>query len=85
MSLKIKLSRFGRKNNPRYRIVVMERSMRRDGKYIDLIGTYNPIPDPHTIDIDDKKLFEWIQKGAQLTDGTSKLLKKRIAKYEGIS
>ena len=85
MSLKIKLSRFGKKNEPRYRIVVMEGSKRRDGKYIDLLGTYNPIAEPHIVVLDDKKLFDWIQKGAQFTDGTAKLLKNRLNKYEGSS
>ena len=78
MSVKIKLSRVGKKNDPKYRIVVMESKKRRDGAYIEKIGFYDPIPNPHILDIDEVKLNEWIKKGAQLTEGSAKLLKKLV-------
>jgi small subunit ribosomal protein S16 len=75
MSVKIKLSRVGKKNAPLYRIVVMEESKRRDGKYIENIGFYNPIANPHLLEVDREKLTLWIKKGAQMSDGVAKLLK----------
>jgi len=80
--IKIKLSRTGRKNAPKYRIVVMEEHSKRDGEYIDEIGIYDPVADPYILKVSDVKLQSWIQKGAQLTDGTYKLLKKRIKRHE---
>ncbi len=80
MSTKIKLTRRGKRNAPKYRIVVMEERSKRDGGFIDEIGTYDPIAQPHVLTISDEKLMSWIQKGAQLTDGTYKLLKKRLKK-----
>lgn len=73
--LSIKLFRLGRKNRPHYRIVVMERRSKATGSYIDQIGTYDPFKEEDKIKIDTKKLEKWINKGAQLSEGTSKLLK----------
>jgi len=70
----------GKINDPKYRIVVSEEHNKREGKYIDLIGTYDPIPNPHKLKIDEKKLSEWIGKGAQFTDGTRRLFGKKFAK-----
>lgn len=78
MATKIKLTRVGRKNAPKYRIVIMEEHSKRDGAYIDELGTYDPIPNPHLLDVDDDKLKMWIERGAQFTDGTFKLLKNRL-------
>lgn len=75
MSVKIKLSRIGKKNAPQYRIVVMEESKRRDGKYIENIGFYNPVANPHILEVDKEKLTSWMKKGAQMSDGVAKLLK----------
>lgn len=78
MATKIKLTRVGRKNAPKYRIVIMEEHSKRDGAYIDEIGTYDPIPNPYILYVDDEKLQMWIQRGATFTDGTFKLLRKRV-------
>jgi small subunit ribosomal protein S16 len=75
MSVKIKLARVGKKAAPKYRIVVMEESKRVNGKYIEKIGFYDPIPNPHILTVDKEKLQTWIKKGAQMSDGVSKLLK----------
>lgn len=75
MAVKIKLSRVGKRADPKYRIVVMESSKRVNGKYIEKIGFYDPIPNPHILTVDKEKLQNWIKKGAQMSDGVSKLLK----------
>lgn len=66
--LKIKLSRTGKKNQPSYRIVVAERRSKRDGQYVALLGTYNPLTSPSTINLDTKAYDAWISKGAQPTE-----------------
>ncbi len=75
MALKIKLTRIGKRNDPKYRIVVMERKKKRDGKYIEKIGFYDPVPNPHVLTINQDKLNTWIKKGAQLSEGMLKLTK----------
>ncbi len=80
MPIKIKLTRRGKKNAPKYRIVVMQERSKRDGGFIDEIGVYDPIANPHILEVSDEKLNAWIGKGAQLTDGTYKLLKSRLKK-----
>lgn len=74
--LKIKLSRTGKRNQPRYRVVVVEAKSKRDGKYTDLIGTYNPETDPPQVNIDSQKYTNWLKKGAQPTDTVRKLFNK---------
>ncbi len=78
MALKIKLFRVGKRNDPKYRIVVSEEHNKREGKYIDNLGHYDPIAQPHVLKVDTDRLKEWIAKGAQFTDGTYKLLAKTI-------
>ncbi|NMC36130.1 30S ribosomal protein S16 [Candidatus Beckwithbacteria bacterium] len=73
--LKIKLSRIGKKNQPFYRIIVAEARSKRDGKYIDLLGTYNPVVTPKEIKLDTKKYDEWVNKGAQATPTVAHLYK----------
>ncbi|HLD26519.1 MAG TPA: 30S ribosomal protein S16 [Patescibacteria group bacterium] len=75
MAVKIRLTRVGKRNNPKYRIVVIEESKKRDGKYVEKIGFYDPVPKPHILTIDQDKLHEWIKKGAQLSEGMHKLIK----------
>lgn len=75
MAVKIRLTKLGRKNDPKYRLVAAEEHTKRDGKYIDLIGSYDPVKDPAVIIINEEKLKAWTLKGAQLSDGAEKLLK----------
>lgn len=75
MSVKIRLSRVGGKKNPHYRVVVADSKAPRDGRFIEIIGRYNPQTDPSTIEIDNEKASEWLKKGAQPTDQAKKLLK----------
>lgn len=74
--LKIRLSRFGKKKEAHYRIVVVEARTKRDGYYIDQVGYYNPRTNPSTISFEKEKLNEWISKGAQPTDTVKGLMVK---------
>lgn len=74
--LKIKLFRTGKKNQPTYRIVIAKDKSKRGGKYVDLIGNYNPSVTPHQVSIDKKKLNYWLSKGAQPTNTVKRLIKK---------
>ena len=74
--VKIRLSRFGRKKRPSYRVVVADARAPRDGAFIEIIGHYNPLTDPATIVIDEEKALNWIGKGAQPTERVSILLAK---------
>lgn len=75
MAVKIRLTRIGKKDDPKYRIVVIEESKKREGRYIEKIGFYDPIPNPHILKIDRLKLENWLKKGAQISEGVRKLLK----------
>ena len=76
MAVKIRLTRLGDKKSPFYRVIVADSRSPRDGKYIDLIGTYNPLTNPAEIKIDNEKAREWIKNGAQPTDTARNLLVK---------
>jgi small subunit ribosomal protein S16 len=75
MAVKIRLTRVGKKNNAKYRIIIIEENKKRNGRYIEKIGYYDPIPDPSIIKIDRERLNYWISKGAQMSQGFSKLIK----------
>ena len=74
--VKIRLRRMGAKKNPFYRMVVADSRSPRDGRCIEEIGTYNPLTEPATIQVDADKVKTWIQNGAQPTDTVRGLLKK---------
>ena len=76
MAVKMRLTRMGDKKAPFYRIVVADSRVARDAKYIDLVGTYNPIANPEEIKIDNAKAQDWIKKGAQPTETVRALLVK---------
>ncbi|MBE5755608.1 MAG: 30S ribosomal protein S16 [Clostridia bacterium] len=76
MAVKMRLTRLGDKKSPFYRIVVADSRVARDAKYIDLVGTYNPIANPEEIKIDNAKAQDWIKKGAQPTETVRALLVK---------
>lgn len=73
--LRIRLSRTGRKNYPSYRIVVAEHARPVKGKFVEILGHYIPIRDPKVLEYDEKKIKEWIAKGAKPTDTVASLLK----------
>lgn len=76
MAVKIRLRRIGAKKAPFYRVVVADSRYPRDGRFIEKIGTYDPLTEPPTINIDVEKAQKWIANGAQPTDTVKALLKK---------
>lgn len=76
MPVRIRLQRAGRRNRPFYRVVVADSRSPRDGKYIEKIGYYDPIPDPAVIVIDEEKALKWLLVGAEPTDTVRSLLRK---------
>ncbi len=77
MAVKIRLSRRGRKKLALYDVIVADVRAPRDGKFIEKIGTYNPLTNPATIDIDNQKAFDWLMKGALPTETVQKMLSYR--------
>jgi small subunit ribosomal protein S16 len=71
----MRLTRVGSKKNPIYRVVIADSRSPRDGKFIEIVGRYNPQTDPSTIELKEDKVREWLGKGAQPTDSVRKLLK----------
>ena len=65
MAAKIRLARVGSKKNPIYRVVAADSRAPRDGKFLDIVGRYNPQTDPSTVDLDEGKVKDWLGKGAQ--------------------
>lgn len=80
MAVKIRLARHGAKKAPFYRVVVADGRARRDGRFIEIIGRYNPRSEPALVEIDVEKAEAWITKGAQPTEAVAKLI--AIAKGE---
>ena len=76
MAVKIRLRRMGAKKNPIYRIVVTDSRYPRDGRFIEEIGTYDPLKTPADVKIDADKAKQWIANGAQPTDTVKDILKK---------
>ena len=76
MAVKIRLRRMGAKKSPFYRIVVADSRYPRDGRFIEEIGTYNPLTDPATVTVDAEAAKKWLANGAQPTDTVKSLLKK---------
>ena len=72
----IRLTRFGGKKKPYYRIVAVDREKPRETKYIELIGQYNPLVEPAQISIDFEKYNQWLSKGAQPSETVKSLVKK---------
>ena len=76
MAVRIRLTRHGRKKQPFYRIIVADSESKRDGKFLDIVGTYDPLQDPAVIKIDNSKIEDWMSKGALPTTTVKSLLKK---------
>ena len=76
MAVKIRLRRMGAKKAPFYRVVVADSRYPRNGRFIEEVGTYNPLTDPATVKIDAEAVKKWISNGAQPTDTVKALLKK---------
>ena len=76
MAVKIRLTRLGDKKAPFYRVIVADSRAPRDGKFVDIIGTYNPLTDPAEIKIDAVKAEKWLKNGATPTETAKQLLVK---------
>jgi small subunit ribosomal protein S16 len=79
MAVRIRLSRHGRKKQPFYRIVVQDSEAPRDGKFLEIVGTYNPMMEPVSLDVQQDKVQYWLDKGAKPTTTVKSLLKKWAA------
>lgn len=75
MAVRMRLTRVGSKKNPIYRVVVADGRSPRDGKFIEIVGRYNPQTDPSTIELDETKVRDWLDKGAQPSEAVARLLK----------
>ena len=78
MAVKLRLLRMGAKRKPFYRIVAADSRVKRDGKYIELVGTYNPVADPAEININEEVALKWLKDGAIPTDTVKSLFNKFI-------
>lgn len=76
MAVKMRLTRIGAKKAPFYRVIVADSRSPRDGRFIDEVGTYNPLTNPSEIKIDAEKAKTWLKNGAQPTETVKALLKK---------
>ena len=76
MATKIRLARAGAKKRPFYQVVVADERSRRDGRFIENMGTYDPTKNPAVVKLNEEKIIAWLGKGAQPTDTVRQLLKK---------
>ncbi|WP_286975989.1 30S ribosomal protein S16 [Acetomicrobium sp. UBA5826] len=76
MTVRIRLARHGRKKRPFYRLVVADSRSPRDGKFIEMIGTYNPLTDPADVKVNEERAMYWLKVGAQPSETARSLLRK---------
>ncbi len=77
MAVKLRLKRMGAKKRPFYRVVAADARSPRDGKFIELVGTYNPITEPAEVKINEEIALKWLRNGAEPTDTVRDLFKKQ--------
>ena len=77
LAVRIRLTRVGARNNPIWRVVATDQRSPRDGRFIEVLGHYNPQTDPSTIELDEEKIRGWVQKGAQPSGTVKRLLKAK--------
>jgi small subunit ribosomal protein S16 len=75
MAVKLRLMRMGKTKQPTYRVVVADARSPRDGRFIEILGNYDPRAEPSVLNLDNDKAVEWLKKGAQPTERVGKLLK----------
>ncbi len=73
--VRIRLRRTGLKGQPSYRLVVADKESPRDGRFLEIVGYYNPRTNPATIEIKEERVFDWMSKGAQPTESVAQLFK----------
>lgn len=76
MAVKLRLTRMGAKKRPMYRIVAADSRSPRDGRFIEIVGTYNPLSEPVELKIDEEKVVKWLNNGAKPSDTVKDLLSK---------
>ena len=76
MAVKLRLTRVGKTKQPQYRVVATDSRSPRDGRFIQIVGTYNPRTDPSTLNIDTAQVVKWLMDGAQPTERVRKLLEE---------
>jgi small subunit ribosomal protein S16 len=79
MAVKIRLARHGAKKRPFYRIVVADSEKPRDGRFLEIVGTYDPLPDPVKVTLKEERVQYWMDQGAKPTDTVRSLLKEQPA------
>jgi small subunit ribosomal protein S16 len=77
LSVRIRLTRVGARNNPVWRVVAADQRSPRDGRFIEVLGHYNPQTDPSTIELDEERVRNWLRKGAEPSDTVKQLLKAK--------
>ena len=77
MSVRVRLTRVGSKKNPIWRVVVADQRSPRDGRFIEVLGHYNPQTDPSTIELKEDRVRSWLERGAQPTNTVKRLLKAK--------
>ena len=77
MAVKIRLTRVGARNNPIWRVVATDGRSPRDGRFLEVLGHYNPQTEPSTIELNEERVRSWLGKGAQPSSTVKKLLKAR--------
>lgn len=75
MAVKLRLMRMGKKKQPTYRVVAADSRSPRNGRFIEIVGTYQPRQDPSVVNIDNEKALKWLRNGAQPTETVERLLK----------
>ncbi len=86
MAVKIRLTRMGKHKRPFYRIVVADSRMPRDGRFIEILGTYDPLANPAAVNVKTEKTVDWLKKGAQMTDTIRTIFKRSgvIQQFKGV-
>ena len=77
MAVKIRLKRMGARHHPFYRLVAADSRKQRDGRFLEILGYYDPLTDPPTVEIKEELVFKWLQNGAQPTDTARSLLRRK--------
>ena len=77
MAVKLRLRRMGKKKQPIYKVVAADTRSPRDGKFLEAVGIYNPLTNPHTVDLKEDRVHYWLDNGAQPTDTVKSLLRQK--------
>jgi len=83
--LMIRLARFGAKKKPFYRIVVIEKERARNGRSLEVVGTYNPRTNPASVELKRERIDYWVSKGAQMSERVSKIVSKAPAAAQPVA